>query len=491
MPGATSRRKFHRLLLTAIWLCIVAWRPFVLGFYHDDWSIIADAARRGAPFSAARFNAIFSVFAPRPLFAVVLTTASSLFDANPFLWQTAGALLSLAVAFAIRHFVDAISERSGIENGNAGLIAGACWLVLPTTLGSTAWPVGLPALAGVLAFLASGTVLLRTPRFEPGNYWPAVILYAVSLFTYETFYFQFAPVIVLAWALRKPRISQKQLVLCILCFSGVQAAAIVWNRIASHLPLAVSKSFHPDWPRIFVGSFVRLPHQLLVAFQEVRYPMIVVVLLLLALLFIAPRKSGMVTGLIAVFAVLISVAVYAVAGYGLTAVGLLSRTFLGVNVWFCIGFGTAVAMQNWSLQRRKLALALPIAFLTLCGVATIYRTGEWARSWREQRAIIASAPLDALSRLPSDALVLADVPSEVGGVTIFEAPWDISGALAFSQRRFTVKREWKSSWNGTTLHQSWGDSSGTDFLDLPARELWIWRWPANTLTRVESTGSLN
>ncbi|HEY2383007.1 MAG TPA: hypothetical protein VGK48_17660 [Terriglobia bacterium] len=483
--GRTVKRwKLSDLFLPAVWMALVAWRPFVLGFYHDDWSTIADFARHGAPFSAARFNAVLAVFAPRPIYALFMVIVSSLLTANPFMWQCVCALLTLAVAHAIRRFVDVFTPTYKTP----GLIAGVCWLALPTALGSTVWPTTSGSLLAVFTFLVSARILLRSQAFEPGKYWPALVLYAISILTYETFYFQFLSVIALVWFSRESRISRKQLLQCVVCFGSIQTVALLWNRVAAHYLPSVSKSFAANWYLIFVGSFVRLPHQLFLAFREVAYPLAAVITLLVAIWCLSPLKHSFFAPVIAVFAAIMCTGVYAMAGYGLSSTGVFSRTFLGVGTWFCVGFGAILGARRSATTLRS-ELALSAIFIVLCSIATIYRTMDWARSWQLQREIIASAPVGAFSHLPSGALVLADVPAEVGGVTVFEAYWDITGALG-GEIPFTVKREheWISTWNGTTLRQSWND--GTVLWDLAAKQLWVWRWPENTLTRISSYGSV-
>jgi hypothetical protein len=214
-----------------------------------------------------------------------------------------------------------------------GLIAGACWLALPTALGSTVWPVLLPGLVSVLTFLISSTILLRSRQLVPGNYWVSVVLYLFSILTYEASYFQFIPLIVLVWLLR-PRTPRKQVLWCFAFFAGAQAAGVAWNRAVSvYVRSAISKPFAADWPLIFVGSFSHLPHELYQAFNEVAYPLIIVVTLLLAVLWIHWKSHGQTwlcssplsVATIAGFGCVLSALVYAFAGYGLIGTGVFSE----------------------------------------------------------------------------------------------------------------------------------------------------------------------
>lgn len=399
------------ILLT--WLILVAWRPFVLGFYHDDWSVIV---------SHPSWPEFAQMYAARPIAALTTWLGILAFGAHPFLWQVLLSVLTLGVAYGLRAFV------LEIANEQASTIAALCWLVLPTTMGSTVWPVAHVHLIATIAFLWSARLIVRGTRENA-----AIGLWAISLFTYEAFYFQFIPVLFLC----SKRPSRK----LIAGLTMVQLAAIAWNRFTAWS--TTGKHFASNFYLIFIGSFYRLPGEFWKAFGLVGMAG-------LGLLLICTAKSGNKITMICVLGMLISIAILAGAGYGLQSAGVFSRTFLVLNVWGCVAAAVV-------LQRRQWQTVLILACFT---VAMLVQSNDWAKSWRIQQAILRSAPIEQLKRIPVGATIVLDAPMKAGDVEVFGAPWDISGAMQFTYpnllREFTVTGQPGSHWH--------------------------WKWPENTVT---------
>src|SRR5438270_6689422 len=89
------------VLLVLSWIVLYAFRPFQLGFYHDDWPCFVEPVHATAAFSWARLHWFIgseSAFNPRPLLGVVAFFVSSIFGASAFGFQCVSSLLVLLAA---------------------------------------------------------------------------------------------------------------------------------------------------------------------------------------------------------------------------------------------------------------------------------------------------------------------------------------------------------------------------------------------------------
>ena len=55
------------VLPVIVWLAVVAWRPWVTGFYHDDWTVLQ-------PLSHGNALKLFEEQASRPIYALLLVS---------------------------------------------------------------------------------------------------------------------------------------------------------------------------------------------------------------------------------------------------------------------------------------------------------------------------------------------------------------------------------------------------------------------------------
>ena len=113
---------------TAIVAACVAWQPFLLGFYLDDWHEIVYASAQGTPFSMTRFLFLNSVDPTRPGLLPARFLCSSLFGDHPVLWQGALLLVNCGIAVSIVAAVRALTQRHTTEYSR--VIAAARRLVL-------------------------------------------------------------------------------------------------------------------------------------------------------------------------------------------------------------------------------------------------------------------------------------------------------------------------------------------------------------------------
>jgi len=157
--------------ITKVWLgfvlLLVIWQPLKLGFYMDDWPVVAGAAHQGSAFSGKRFHYIVGVDPSRPGLVLPRFVLSSLLGDNAFSWQSAMLLANIAVAVCIASAARAIT---GIGSRWAALAFGSAWLLLPWSTSNQFWTVLLPVelLVALYALLLASAIRKQRCIFDPG-----------------------------------------------------------------------------------------------------------------------------------------------------------------------------------------------------------------------------------------------------------------------------------------------------------------------------------
>lgn len=128
-------------VVVAVWLGLVAWRPLVLGFYHDDWWSLA------RPITLTRLSDLLEGQGSRALLTLMTWCLRHLFDGVAAAWQILATVANLACAVLIATVVERVSPLRDGAASWAAAGAGAFWLAVPWSLAYTAWPVmSLPLL---------------------------------------------------------------------------------------------------------------------------------------------------------------------------------------------------------------------------------------------------------------------------------------------------------------------------------------------------------
>ena len=169
------------LAFTAVYL----WRPLALGFYSDDWSGITESAYHGGPFTLERLVWVAQNHAySRPLQVLQQWAFTSVLGGSAAAWQLLMAILVAVSYLLLRRFLVALGVRSPVAT-----ISATVWLVLPWSLGYTAWPATSTVLLSLICFLVGSVALLRR------HLWSSVAWFAASMLFYEAFYFQFGVIL--------------------------------------------------------------------------------------------------------------------------------------------------------------------------------------------------------------------------------------------------------------------------------------------------------
>jgi len=508
LPGWISR---FRILLVASWAALYLPRLFVLGLYIDDWWALIEPQHSTAPFSLDRlhyFVGLGTNYGPRPLLGFFAFLVTSIAGPSPAALQLVSALLVLAAALSLRAWLNSLMRVLPEYRETAADLAAIFWMSLPWLVGTTAWPMVAHNILYQIVFTETARLLLARERATFGTAALVTLGVTVSGLIYEAFYLGIFPVILLyAICGRGPAKNKRQAAALFGIGLVAQAFPAAFNRYMAHIHAAVSKTYFSGWPRLLVGNILSLPRTLLAGLQGYWLPgaiLFVAVVACAGLLWSRvsrpgndgrqrPDLLGLVTS--AAIALPITVCVYSAAGYGFQPLGADSRTLFPLCLWFTLLFFAAVCslFLEGARATKTVLLASSFALVAVLVLAQRDHVAEWARAWREEQRILQDAPLNAISRLPSEAAIFYIGPTNYKGVAIFDAPWDLTAAIHWHPIQQTRRpyqhltmiypalggSNW--SWDGKTLART-GASGGTRYA---VKRLFIWRERLATLEEVQ------
>lgn len=481
-------------------LLVVAWRPWWLGFYHDDWWMIA---RGPDPY----FFTDFSDQASRPLYFLLVTGLKWLLPPTPLPWHILLAVLVIGNAALI----GLVGRRLTIVMGGspatacwAGSLGAAVWLCCPWALGATAWVTPAVGQVAIGLFCLAALVILSGKSTFQKLVWGGGLL-ALAYLINELFWFAFVPLLfapAVRDVVRSGPTALRPLFLLSAGLLAVQAMPIALNRGLALLGVGINRSFNAQWTDLVLHSLRLVPTEIN---RAVIYPSLFWTLvgalgltafgaLAAAILMGSWRKSLIPLAGIAAIVIgcLGSLVLFALAGYRLEAIGLFSRSFITFSVWISWVPAVLLALLD-DLPRwvRRVAIGGCIALIALMGASTIIRLRDWRAAWEDQQAIIAALPIELLkanSRPGSFIVVL--LPERTSEVEGIEAFWDMTGLLTSrapdlvarladpDQRMFaTAARTSKHriSWDGSKMTMAWCPPQSGELWSLKARNhLLVW-----------------
>ncbi len=216
------------ILPVSVLLSLYLYRPFVLGFYSDDWGMLVETTRYGGPFSIERLSYAWQTFA-RPLMNLEVWLASSVFGSSTVAWHFFLLALAAVSYVMLRRLLLELGARPAVAT-----IASTAWLLFPWALGYRVWPICSAVLMSTIFFLAGSTALLRK------RLWPALAWYAASLLMYEAFYFAFLPFLfILAMS---PTSRRWALYRAAPLLISLQILLVAINRVAAHFSPTLGKT---------------------------------------------------------------------------------------------------------------------------------------------------------------------------------------------------------------------------------------------------------
>lgn len=479
-----------------VWLGIVfaavAWQPFVLGYYSDDWAYSVEMSQVGGPFSKLRWDyALFRADPTRPGLAPLRYVLSSLAGDHALLWHAALLLGNAILALTIVKLLRSILQPRDSLGRAITICAGSCWLLLPWNQAASYWPTMLPAVLVLAAEIFLLAYLIDGWRKDQPRAVTAGLLYLWICVSYEAFYFQWVALLLAGlaiWVEKRARL--RTLFLSALALVAAQGGALWWWYSLSkrlyptrHRPVPVNWR---EWLRL---NYARVAPEIIRSMAELSSVVIVIAVVVVALCVFVyvrsfmrreEREARQKTALYfsaCLLGAIISLVVYSAGGREVFGTGVDTRTLYIFNVWLIVAGAVlaAFAIERLnSVTGRVLAGAL--AALGVClAFGQVLRAGEWATAARLQDELLDRAPLSELKRIEPGAAVLLVNPRDLNGAPIFSSFLDFTHALPWKYPYLPkVRVEVYNPWMGPMRWQN-GVLSYQSEIEYRGRDLYVWR----------------
>jgi hypothetical protein len=408
------------VLFPVVWLVFYLPRIWRFGFYDGDW---VDLMRLNS------FESVWHTFNSRPLSIVIFYVLPRLIGDHAEIWQ---ALLSASMLCASFLFYRILVRIGLLLEGPAMMQVGsyrvtadvvvACWLLFPWTLGWTAWPTLMMGQLALLFFLLSMHLLLNAET--KWHVVAAAFVYALCDLSYEPFYLAFLPFLAMLFITNERR----HFWLMVVVLFSVQIFAIGYNRLMAHIMVDGGAAKIVDFSTVFesLGSVRGLLKALLYSAPQtaklISNSIVVMVVATGILLFVLGTRFGQKRISLRYSAVLIfaflmisaSVVQFGLAAYGLSGIGIASRTSIAVCVWiaiFIFVFLRTNILLTVPLARRASAFLIAL-LMTCCALALYHQNELWAFAWRESVRTAMAAPAAEMAKVPANATIVYVGPSE-------------------------------------------------------------------------------
>ena len=446
IAGRWSARRPSDLAILAL-LAALSVAPYVLrlGFYSDDWAVLAmllnsqDQSLSGL-FATQYTNDSFRMRPTQMVYYAALYTA---FGIRPLGYHVVNAAVLASVVLLLY----LVLRELGMSLTVARAVS-AVYLVLPNYATDRFWFAAFAYPLAAALFLLSTYALLRASRDGAFNFWYAVALVALtaSVLGMEVF-LPLSLAVPVALVLREQKRGR---VKTLLLLGGpiVIIAAAIWYKAETAVD-AVPPDFS-SLVQLAVGSVavnfgtfgIALPHTVAWSARQLTPTAMVLPVILGAIVFwwllseTPPPHSRrswigivMAGGLVFCF----GIAIFAVSP---SRVSFWS-TGISNRFWIAASLGTAamlVGAAGWLTSGLRPALhhrvfsTLIAALCASCLVITVSLSAYWIAAWPTQLEILDKMQRALPASQPGTTLILYGPCAHVGPAIVFEAPWDFAGA---------------------------------------------------------------
>ncbi|MGE8106557.1 hypothetical protein ACQKP1_22985 [Allorhizobium sp. NPDC080224] len=510
-----EKSKLSSLALPCIvWILVVAWRPWVTGFYHDDWAVFVHVSQSNIP-------NIFLEQASRPIYALALVSLALILPLDPFYYQVALVVITAVCSASVGLLAKTIASYFVANSATAlwsGSLAASFWLAAPWGLGFSVWPTTFAAQISVIGFCIIGIVILGTSTTRSKLLKALPIFVGISLIS-ELFWLSFIPLIILLVAigggpfhLKKP----KDIIVVLSGFVVAQFILVMFNRGIAYVGASIDRSFNYSFFDTALLSIRLLPSEILnsVVFPDILGIAIVIFLFgLFAFVSFYEKRAQVFLVLIAIaVGCLTSIILFALAHYRIQSTGVFSRTTVVITLWLVLIPAVSWAVVEKCKHHVKFfVFSILIGFLVIFSFSSIYNLQSWVRSWKFQTDLLDRFPAENLiEQAEYDAFILVDAVKPENSVEGLEAFWDLGGALLVRYpalqariarevipgrpRRFATmlnRNNMQTTWDGVEIVQSWCHSPDIALWRLPApTEVYLWSHASRRLSRLENPTNL-
>jgi len=486
-------------------LAAIVWQPFLLGFYADDWPLILEAVHHGPAFSFERLVFAYNINPARPAMTPFWFVFSSLLGDQALLWHLALLLVNGVTVFIAARIICIISgARSGFDR-HTSLGCAAAWLILPTNATFHFWPTSVPVIATLDMFglLALAVLSASQKHHRKSALWYIAlgIFYGLICISYEAFFFQWIPLVLLtALVPRVHKRSVQEVVQVCFALMGGQGLATGWYFLAKHVT-RMEKPIIPDWLTVSAQNFRRLIPEVARSTDETRVVVLIsgIGLLVLTLAGVARRlylaRKSM-TDTMATLLILGSLSIgaagsviaFSLGGRPIVGTGVEARTFLVLDFWAVVGLGVLVMqLRRWvGGGYYRVYIGLLAVGLSGFTVSHVQRAFDWVSAWKMQQRILSEAPIARLASTASKDQVVFIGPRDLNGGPVFLQSYELETALSLTYpvlrgRSFLIFNVWLGElvWDGRKLEypafpkELMAPSSGKIYVWIPERrEFW-------------------
>ena len=341
-PGMKARLRIRLarnpwLLPAAMWVLLYAWRPFLFGFYHDDWSLLLGC-------NGAILEELYCTEMSRPGAPLIRWAIHGLIGTNPAAWQFVTSISILGVALTLIALLGRMTRTDGDADAYGGwapAVAATVYLAFPWMLG-IAWINGI--LTNVATIFFTLAMLIWFARWSlKARCIVSALCFLLSGLIYEAYWFAFLPFSALL--LLRGTLPRRDLMTLAATLAGVQVLLIGYNRIAAAISTGANKSFDPGWLHTLSGAWPPIVGGLRDIYGiSGRYLFVALLVLILACLGTRLDVRRALATLVPISAgIAISFSLFAVAGYVVVLTGLFARTTIGFSWWLAVAAAFAAA----------------------------------------------------------------------------------------------------------------------------------------------------
>ncbi len=442
-----------------VWLALYIPRIWSLGFYYgDSWATIV-AVSNGNFHTYGSLSNLIIQFAPKPVAIFTHLLFVAIAGDNTYLWQAGLAAACLIGAVILYRFLSELDRKENRTYSMQADLATALWLAMPLDLGATVLPNMFNALLGQAMFFGYGLILLRICRAEDikrNDLFLAGGLLVASYLSYEAYYFQFLVPLGLIFLFNFSTISWRRLALLFAFTSALQGLCILYNRNIGFINpgLVGSKTFNSAWRDLINVDALRstLDYNLAHALGDFLTPSVYCLYVILgaaicACLYRFFKKDWKISAVFTVGLLLLAISyvlaatTYALAGYGLTYMGVESRVaMVPVFLFALAAFLCFTVARGWK-PAGVLACTGGLTLIVVMGLLTHVQVKPWRISWELQRKVLRQFDhhTPKLKQLTSASCVVFIGPYYIGPAPIFQA--DIQLSIA-AKERFEPFQKW-------------------------------------------------
>jgi hypothetical protein len=503
-----ARKRNYRniLLILAIWLPVAAWHPFYLGLFTDDWALyilrasdisILESIKQhpNIPQSLIYSGIDLSITVNRPVYAFLLFSLKLALGDSAFAWQTASALILLAAAYSVFYLTTELLKQLGYKDSDSqfgAILAVLLYMLGPWSVVMGIWPTVAITLISQI-FVMVGLTWLICSRTQ--NFIGAAILILVGFLIYEAYWLIFVPVTIFMCAVNRWKLNEYIRFIGIVF--GILILALLIKAGLSNIWGMPSKTLNYNFIPLFFQNLIAYPRVLSDALKPIPlkyfFGAVITMVIYSHILGGRNRRRFFIYFLALCAGLASSALLYAVAGYGLAGVGIMSRTLAAQNIYFSLFIAITMmpvitmiqSIQGCDIRAKLSQFYKNTVFLVMCitfiflvsilSISTILRSHEWTLLWNAEVSVLKQFPyqqlMDDMDHIKERTTVIIQIDEDVRG-EIFGAPWDVGPALVWmypglrglveSQKlTFLVGREaeWATVWDGKKIIQKWCNNS--------------------------------